>query len=71
LSAGSGNNAMTRDPGFAAGFIERWWPRLLWGTDYCIVGQVTPQVKWLAEIDVSDEVRHAIGHGNAARLLKL
>lgn len=71
LSAGSGYNAMTRDPGFAEGFIERWWPRLLWGTDYCIVGRETPQVEWIRRIDVSDEVRHAIAHGNAARLLGL
>jgi hypothetical protein len=69
LSAGSGNNAMTRDAEFAAGFIERWWPRMLWGTDYCIVGQETPQVRWIAELGVAEDVRAAIAHGNAARVL--
>jgi predicted TIM-barrel fold metal-dependent hydrolase len=71
LSAGSGYNAMTRDPEFALGFIERHWPRLLWGTDYCLVHQETPQVQWLADLPVPAEMREAIADGNARRLLGL
>lgn len=71
LSAGSGYNAMTRDPEFTLGFIERHWRRLLWGTDYCLVYQETPQVQWVRELPVSDEVRAAITDGNARRLLRL
>lgn len=71
LSAGSGHNAMTRDPDFAAGFIERHWRRMLFATDYFIVNQDIPQVDWLVGLDVSEEVRAAIASGNAMRLLGL
>lgn len=71
LSAGSGYNAMTRDPGFAAGFIARHWRRLLFGTDYMGHDQPLPQVAWLANLEVAGEVREAIGSGNAGRLLGL
>lgn len=33
LSAGSGLNALTRDPNFARGFIERHKRQLIWGSD--------------------------------------
>lgn len=33
LSAGSGANALTRDPDFAQGFLERHYQKLLWGSD--------------------------------------
>lgn len=33
LSAGSGLNAMTRDPDFARGFLERHSRKLIWGSD--------------------------------------
>jgi len=71
LSAGSGYNAMTRDPEFTLGFIERHWSQLLWGTDYCLVHQETPQVQWLADIPIATEIREAIADGNARRLLGL
>lgn len=69
LSAGSGFNALTRDPAFTAGFIERHWRRMLWATDYFIVNQPIPQVNWIKTIDVTPEVRDAIAFGNARRLL--
>jgi len=34
LSAGSGRTALARDPGHAAGFVERYADRLLFGRDY-------------------------------------
>ena len=33
LSAGSGANAMTRDPDFAQDFLDRHYQKLLWGSD--------------------------------------
>jgi predicted TIM-barrel fold metal-dependent hydrolase len=36
LSAGSGYNALARDPGFAYGFIEEFQDRLLMGLDICV-----------------------------------
>ena len=72
LSAGSGYNAMTRDPGFTAGFIERHWRRLLFGTDYMFCGQELMQVRWLREeAPLDEEQRAAIGGGNACRILGL
>ena len=71
LSAGSGYNAMTRDPEFTRGFIERHWRKLLWGTDIVGVGDELPQVAWLRNLDVSDDVREAIGAGNARRVLAI
>ncbi len=71
LSAGSGYNAMTRDPEFAAGFIERHWPKMLFATDYFIVDQDVPNVEWFKSLEISPEMREAIGSGNALRLLGL
>lgn len=71
LSAGSGSNAMTRDPDFYLGFIERHWRKMLWGTDYCVVHQQTPQVEWIRNLPVEPEVKEAIADGNARRLLRL
>lgn len=69
LSAGSGYNAMTRDPEFTKGFIERHWRKLLWGTDYVGVHDPLPQIEWIKRLDVRPEVRQAIAGGNARRLL--
>ena len=71
LSAGSGYNAMTRDPEFTMGFIARHWRKLLWGTDYMGGRGPLRHVQWLASLDVSPDVREAIGSGNARRLLRL
>ena len=72
ISAGSGYNALTRDPDFIIGFLERHWQRLLFGTDYMLCGQDLPQVKWLAdEGPLYEEQREAIGAGNALRILRM
>ena len=71
LSAGSGYNALTRDPEFTRGFVDRHWHKLLWGTDYMGHDQPLPQVEWLNTLDVAPDVRNAIASGNARRLLKL
>ena len=68
LSAGSGFNAMTRDPDFTAGFLDRQWPKLLFGTDYLMPHQEQPQVAWFRGLSLPDEHREAIGRGTAARL---
>lgn len=70
LSAGSGYNALTRDPEFTKGFVDRHWQKLLWGTDYMGHDQILPQVEWLATLDVTPAIRTAIGSGNALRVLE-
>ena len=72
ISAGSGYNALTRDPQFTEGFIARHWERLLFGTDLMFCGQELPQVRWLREeAPVTEEQREAIGGGNARRLTEI
>ena len=71
FDAGSGYNAMTRDPDFTAGFIERHHTRLLFGTDYLQAGQELPQVDWLANIDIPAQWRADMAAANAQRLLQL
>jgi predicted TIM-barrel fold metal-dependent hydrolase len=71
ISAHSGHNALTRDPEFTEGFVERHWRKLLFGTDYFIVGQEVPQVEWLRSYPMQQEWREAIAGGNARRLLGL
>jgi predicted TIM-barrel fold metal-dependent hydrolase len=71
LSAFSGYNALTRDPGFTQGFVERHWRRMLLGTDIVFANAELPILQWLKALDVSQTVRHAIADGNARRVLGL
>ncbi|WP_165075437.1 amidohydrolase family protein [Paludisphaera rhizosphaerae] len=71
LSAGSGSNAISRDPDFGRGFLIRRADRLLFGTDYLKPGQEVPQFQMLAGFDIPADVRAAIERGNATKLLKL
>lgn len=70
ISAGSGHNALTRDPAFTEGFLSRHWRKLLFGTDFFHVGQEVPQIEWLRTYPMSEEWKEAIGRENAQRLLK-
>ena len=71
ISAGSGYNAMTRDPGFTEGFLERHWRKLLFGTDIVYHDAKLPIVEWMKTIDITDEMREAIMRGNAKRVIGL
>lgn len=71
LSAGSGYNALTRDPEFGRKFLERWQDRLLFGTDYLAPGQKCPIIQFIREVDISRRARRKITGDNARRLLKL
>lgn len=69
ISAGSGYNALTRDPEFGREFMIRHQDKLLFGTDYLYPGQPTPVIKLLEEIDIPEEAREKIASGNAELLL--
>jgi predicted TIM-barrel fold metal-dependent hydrolase len=69
LSAGSGYNALTRDPDYTQRFLERNWKRLLFGTDYLGAGQELPIVKFVKGLDMNKEKVYAIAQGNAMELL--
>lgn len=71
LSAGSGHNAITRDPEYGRGFLERCHQQLLFATDMLMKGQETPQFEMMDQMALPPEVHHAIARGNAERLLGL
>jgi len=75
LSAGSGFNAISRDPQFGHRFCGEFQDRLLFGTDICHVNQEVPIVPWLNaardEGKISETCYHRITHLNAVRLLGL
>jgi predicted TIM-barrel fold metal-dependent hydrolase len=75
LSAGSGFNAISRDPEFGYRFLEEFQDRLFFGTDLLRVGQDLPQVAYLNEIveagHISQQAYEKIAWRNADRLLGL
>lgn len=71
ISAGSGYVAMTRDPEFTQGFIERNWRKLLFATDYLSAGHGFGHVEWMRSTPMDEEHRAAVADGNARRILRL
>jgi len=73
LSAGSGNNAVSRDPEFGYAFLTEFQDRLLFGTDVCDPRNETPLVDFLnnavATGGIPREVYEKVGWRNAERLL--
>ncbi len=82
LSAGSGLNALTRDPEFARGFVERHSRKLIWGSDcdchdgkgagvkrgYCIAQR---SLSALRELVPNEAVFRRIVYDNGAGWLRL
>ena len=75
LSAGSGFNAISRDPEFGYGFMEEFQDKLYWGTDIANVPQELPIVDYFkklkAEKLISEDAYEKITWRNANRLLGL
>ena len=71
LSAGSGANALARDPDFARKFLIRRADRLLFGTDFLYPGQVVPQFEVLEKLNLPQDVQRRVYRENIRRLLKL
>jgi uncharacterized protein len=75
LSAGSGANALSRDPEYAVKFLEEFSDRLMFGTDICRPGTPTPLVDFLLKVredgKISEEVFQKVARENAIRILKL
>ncbi|MHB1294975.1 MAG: amidohydrolase family protein [Anaerolineae bacterium] len=75
ISAGSGHNALTRDPSYALGFIDEFQDRLLFGTDVCFgdaqgrMPHLTLMKRLLAEGGISQAVYDKITYQNAQRVL--
>ena len=77
ISAGSGWNALARDPDYAEKFLDEFSDRILYGCDICAVENVHPYLmddflrKMYAEKRMSHETWRKIARENAIRLLKL
>lgn len=75
LSAGSGHNAISRDPEFGAQFLEEFQDRLYFGTDIANVPQELPIVEYFQKVKreglISQVAYEKITWRNAARLLGL
>ena len=71
LSAGSGANAISRDPAFGRDFIIRNKDRIMFGTDYLTIGQPIPQHEVIRSLDLPQEVQQVVFRDNARRLVGL
>ena len=75
LSAGSAHNAITRDPEFGIGFLDRFQDKLMFGTDVVRRGQDSPIVHLMEELrqekKISEAAYRKIARDNAVRLLDL
>ncbi len=79
LSAGSGYNAVTRDPAFIYAFFEEFADRIFYGTDICSPRNAdSPMLRLASFLDESMEAGHIsyetyykISRGNAEQLLHL
>ncbi len=75
LSAGSGFNAISRDPEFGFAFLDQFQDRLWFGTDICGPGQALPQPDWfraaLADGNISEEAYEKITWRNINDALDL
>jgi uncharacterized protein len=75
LSAGSGCNALSRDPYYAVQFLNEFQDRLFFGTDICAPDTPTPLVDFLLELRDSDKISEAVfnkvARENAVKLLGL
>jgi len=75
LSAGSGLNALARDPEHAYEFIDEFRDRLLFGRDYTSVKNKMRHIEWLTEARdegrISEEAYQKIMWKNVSRALDL
>ncbi|MFA5645689.1 MAG: amidohydrolase family protein [Candidatus Ratteibacteria bacterium] len=75
LSAGSGCNALARDPEYAAQFLDEFQDRLFFGTDICAPNTPTPLVDFLLKMreekKISEEIFQKVARENAIRVLEL
>ncbi|MGI6561715.1 MAG: amidohydrolase family protein [Clostridia bacterium] len=78
LSAGSGYNALTRDPSFGIEFLDEFQDKLMFGTDSCLrsdVKKVYPNVDFIRRIEeekkISKDAVEKIKWKNAVELFKL
>lgn len=70
ICAGSGFNALTRDPAFGQEFLERHHASLLFGTDYLAVDQTVPQFAFFERFDLPAAAWEQLRFRNAESLFR-
>lgn len=70
LSAGSGYNAITRDPDFGPKFLKRCKRKLLFGTDLLTPKQNLPIVDYFRDPPITKDACERITRKNAEKVLK-
>ncbi len=71
LSAGSAYNALTRDPEYGIEFLNRFFNKLLFATDYLYPEQELPIVDYMKNVNISEEKKKMIFYENAKKLLNI
>lgn len=69
VSAGSGWNALTRDPAYAQGFLEDHHEQLVFGTDYVHPDQEVPQLTLFDRFDLSADAWANVRYRNIESIL--
>lgn len=70
ISAGSGWNALTRDPEYGQRFLEDHHEKLLFATDYLYPDQAVPQLDVLETFAFTEEMAANLCHRNLEGLLR-
>ena len=75
ISAGSGYNALTRDPDFGAAFLTEFQDRVFFGTDICSPANDPRHAELLRDLrgrgSITDEAFENISWRNADRVFRL
>jgi predicted TIM-barrel fold metal-dependent hydrolase len=71
LSAGSGYNAITRDPEFGIAFLKRWKHRLMFATDKLRAKQDTSIIEYIKTVGIGEDAKKRIMRGNAEKVFGL
>ncbi|MCM8771859.1 MAG: amidohydrolase family protein [Candidatus Omnitrophica bacterium] len=71
LSAGSAYNALTRDPEYGIEFLNKFYDKLLFATDYLYPEQELPIIDYLKNINLNEEKKKKIFYENAKKLLNI
>lgn len=70
LSAGSGWNALTRDPEYAQDFLANHHEQLVWGSDYIYPGQEIPQLTVFDRFELDAEAWRDIRARNLESVIR-
>jgi predicted TIM-barrel fold metal-dependent hydrolase len=71
LSAQSAYNALTRDSEYGIEFLNKFYNKLLFATDYLYPEQELPIVEYMKNVNISEDKKKMIFYENAKKLLNI